>query len=67
MNSFIPANPDSLEPVLRIALAMGIAEIQGKTAGYETAGFLRLSINDLLRKYLSSKNDVTFEEGSFDD
>ena len=67
MNSFVSANPDSLEPVLRIALAMGIAEIQGRTAGYETAGYLRLSINDLLRKYLSSKNDVTFEEVPYDD
>jgi hypothetical protein len=61
MNSFVAANPDSLEPVLRIALAIGIAEIQGKIAGYETAGFLRLSINELLKKYLSSKNDITID------
>ncbi len=61
MNSFVEASPHTLEPVLRIALAIGIAEIQGKIAGYSTAGFLRLSINDLLKKYLSSRNDITIE------
>ena len=64
MKSFTVADSDSLEPVLRIALAIGIAEIQGLNSGFETAGFLRLSINELLRNYLSSRSDVdmTFEE-----
>jgi hypothetical protein len=64
MKSFTVADSDSLEPVLRIALAIGIAEIQGLNSGFDTAGFLRLSINDLLRNYLSSRSDVdmTFEE-----
>jgi hypothetical protein len=58
MKSFTVADPDSLDPILRIALAIGIAEIQGLNAGYDTAGFLRLSINELLRNYLSSRSDV---------
>jgi hypothetical protein len=64
MKSFTVADSDSLEPVLRIALAIGIAEIQGLNSGFDTAGFLRLSINDLLRNYLSSRTDVDmiFEE-----
>jgi hypothetical protein len=52
------ADPDSLDPVLRIALAIAIAEIQGLSSGYESAGFMRLAINDLLRIYLSSREDV---------
>lgn len=64
MQSFTVAAPESLEPVLRLALALGIAEIQGKSAGYESPGILRLTINDLLRNYLSSKSDV---EISFED
>ena len=58
MKSFTVADPDSLEPVLRIALAIGIAEIQGLNSGFDSAGFLRLSINDLLRNYLSSRSDI---------
>lgn len=64
MQSFTVASPESLEPVLRLALAIGISEIQGKSAGYESPGILRLTINDLLRNYLSSKSDIeiSFEE-----
>ena len=64
MKSFTVADPDSLEPVLRIALAIGIAEIQGISSGFEKAGSLRLAINDILRDYLSSRSDVdiTYEE-----
>ena len=58
MQSFTVADPDSLDPVLRIALAIAIAEIQGLSSGYESAGFMRLAINDLLRIYLSSREDV---------
>ena len=58
MQSFTVTDPDSLDPVLRIALAIAIAEIQGLSSGYEAAGFMRLAINDLLRIYLSSREDV---------
>jgi hypothetical protein len=58
MNSFTVANPDSIDPVLRIALAIGIAEVQGMSSGFESAGFLRVAINDLLRNYLSNRSDV---------
>lgn len=58
MNSFTVADPDALEPVLRIALAIGIAEIQGMSSGFESAGFLRVAINELLRDYLSNRSDV---------
>jgi hypothetical protein len=64
MNSFTVADPDSLEPVLRLALAIGIAEIQGLSSGFESAGFLRIQINELLKNYLSNRSDVdmTMEE-----
>ena len=58
MQSFTQADPDSLEPVLRLALAIAMAEIQGLGSGFESAGFLRLAINDLLRNFLSSRSDV---------
>jgi hypothetical protein len=64
MLSFTVASPDALEPVLRLALAIGISEIQGISSGYEVAGILRLTINELLRNYLSSTSDV---EVSFED
>lgn len=58
MNSFTVADPDSLEPILRIALAMGIAEIQGISAGFDSSGFLRIQVNELLRNFLSNRSDV---------
>jgi hypothetical protein len=58
MNSFTVADPDSIDPVLRIALAIGIAEVQGMSSGFESVGFLRVAINDLLRNYLSNRSDV---------
>jgi hypothetical protein len=68
MESFTVADPDSLEPVLRLALAIGIAEIQGMSSGFESAGFLRIQINELLRNYLSNRSDVdvVLEEGDHD-
>ena len=63
MQSFTQADPDSLEPVLRLALAIGMAEIQGLGSGFESAGFLRLAINDLLRNFLSSRTDVELSMG----
>jgi len=67
MDSFTVADPDSLEPVLRLALAIGIAEIQGISSGFESAGFLRIQINELLRNYLSNRTDVDMQIGDFDD
>jgi hypothetical protein len=63
MQSFTIADPDALEPVLRLALAIGFAEIQGLGAGYESAGYMRLTINEYLRNYLSSRSDVEIEYG----
>jgi hypothetical protein len=67
MDSFTVADPDSLEPVLRLALAIGIAEIQGMSSGFESAGFLRIQINELLRNYLSNRTDVDVVIGDGDD
>lgn len=67
MDSFTVADPDSLEPVLRLALAIGIAEIQGMSSGFESAGFLRIQINELLRNYLSNRSDVDMQIGDSDD
>lgn len=58
MKSFTVADPDSFEPILRIALALGIAEIQGLSAGFESAQFLRIQVNEILRNFLSSRSDV---------
>jgi hypothetical protein len=58
MESFTSANPDSLEPVLRLALAIAIAEIQGISSGFESSQFLRLCINDLLKNELSSRSEL---------
>lgn len=68
MNSFTVADPDSLEPILRIALALGIAEIQGVSAGYESAQFLRIQVNEILRNFLSSRSDadLVYDEGDND-
>jgi len=66
MESFTVADPDSLEPVLRLALAIGIAEIQGMSSGFESAGFLRIQINELLRNYLSNRSDVDVVLGEDD-
>ena len=66
MESFTVADPDSLEPVLRLALAIGIAEIQGMSSGFESAGFLRIQINELLRNYLSNRSDVDIVLGEDD-
>jgi hypothetical protein len=59
MLSFTVANPDALEPVLRLALSLGIAEVQGINSGYETAPVMRLAVNEILRQYLSQKSDAT--------
>jgi len=59
MLSFTVANPDALEPVLRLALSIGIAEVQGINSGYETASVMRLAVNEILRQYLSQKTDAT--------
>ena len=67
MESFTMADPDALEPVLRLALAIGIAEIQGLASGFESAGFLRIQINELLRSYLSSRSDVELQLGDNND
>ena len=67
MDSFTVADPDSLEPVLRLALAIGIAEIQGQSSGFESAGFLRIQINELLRSYLSNRSDVDLLVGEDDE
>jgi hypothetical protein len=63
MQSFSVADPDSIEPILRLALAIAIAEIQGLGSGFESAGFMRLAINDIVRNYLSSRSDVEIEIG----
>ena len=62
MKSFSVANPDSLEPILRIALAIGIAEAHGLNSGYESSSYLRIKISELLGSYLSSRSDVDLTE-----
>ena len=62
MKSFSVDNPESFEPILRIALAIGIAEAHGLNSGYESASFLRIKVGELLGTFLSSRSDVDVTE-----
>jgi hypothetical protein len=61
MNTFSNTVGPEFEPLLRLASAIGIAEIMGKEAGKPEIDFIRKQINELLRKQLSSK-DMLREE-----
>jgi len=59
MKSFAHLPAQEIEPVLRLAAALGIAEIQARHAGAADAGGLRARLNQLLRGPLSQ---TTIEE-----
>ena len=64
MNSFVNLPGADLNPVLRIASAIAVAEIRAINAGNEKATFARMSINELLRTELARKitDDTTDED-----
>ena len=50
---FVGADPDRIKPFIRIAAAIGLAEITAREAGAQSAGAIRRNINQLLRDVLS--------------
>jgi site-specific DNA-cytosine methylase len=50
---FAGSDPDALEPLMRVAAALGLAEMTARDAGVKKAGTVRLHFNDLLRDALS--------------
>lgn len=61
MNTFSNTVGPEFEPLLRLACAIGIAEIKGREAGKPEIDFIRNQINDLLPKHLSSKDALKEE------
>lgn len=55
MNQLVRCDdPQALEPVVRLATAIAIAEIAARNAGISKAGVIRRNINKLLRECLSA-------------
>lgn len=50
---FVGADPDRIKPFVRIAAAIGLAEITAREAGAKATGQIRRNINQLLRDVLS--------------
>jgi hypothetical protein len=59
MNSFASTAESEFEPILRLALAIGMAEISAKNAGKSDPDFIRIQINAMLRNVLSQKGSVS--------
>jgi len=53
MDRFSGADPERIEPMLRIAAAIAFAETSARDSGVRMAGTVRRNINDFLRKALS--------------
>ena len=53
MQRFSGANAEQIEPLLRIASALALAETVARDAGVRQAGVIRRNVNDLLRSALS--------------
>lgn len=54
MQRFSGADADEIEPLLRVACALGLAEIVARDSGVRQAGTIRRHVNDLLRSALSN-------------
>jgi hypothetical protein len=53
MERFTGADRDKIEPVLRVAAAMGLAEKLAREGGVRLAGAVRQNVNKLLREAMS--------------
>jgi hypothetical protein len=51
--AFAGASVEQLEPQLRIAAALALAEVVARESGVSQAGTIRRNVNDLLRNALS--------------
>lgn len=52
MEEFSGADPTAIEPLLRVAIAIALAEVSFREAGGKKAGAVRFGVNDLLRNAL---------------
>jgi hypothetical protein len=57
MNSFANLPGADLDPILRIAMAIGLAEIAATHSGMHLPGYIRAEINNMLSGDLSSRMD----------
>ena len=54
MQRFSGADADEIEPLLRVASALGLAEVVARDSGVRQAGTIRRHVNELLRAALSN-------------
>lgn len=52
MRAFVGARAEHLEPIARIAIALGLAEVAARAAGSKYASVVRMNVNELLREAL---------------
>ena len=52
MERFGGIDPDQIEPLLRIAAALGLSEVAARDSGVRMAGTIRRNVNELLRNAL---------------
>jgi len=57
VNSFASLPDADLDPVLRVAIAIGLAEVKARSSGIAQSSFYRQMINDLLHSSLSTRMD----------
>jgi histidine kinase/DNA gyrase B/HSP90-like ATPase len=53
MQRFCGTTADEIEPLLRVAAALGLAEVAARQAGARKAGLIRRNVNELLRSALN--------------
>lgn len=52
MERFAGSDPDRIEPLLRVAAALGLAEMAARDSGVRKGGTIRRNVNELLRNAL---------------
>jgi len=52
MEQFAGSDPEQIEPLLRVAAALGLAEVAARDSGVSMAGTIRRNVNELLRNAL---------------
>lgn len=52
MERFSGTDPDQIEPLLRVAAALGLGEVAARDSGVKYAGTIRRNVNELLRNAL---------------
>ena len=55
MDRFAGTSGESIEPLLRVAIAIALSEVAARASGVKKASIIRRSVNELLRDCLSSQ------------